>query len=302
MRACIKVPKTYCFYSAMLAIQKGKDDPLIIVSENGFKKAINLGGTVFFINIFKEKDKLYLTTTNNYMSKCTENELIKELKKLLGLDDPLFYNCSFFDDNLTKKLFFLPPVYGYLSIFESVVQTILGQLISAKVANLIRSKFVRAFGERFYHNDYECFLFPTPKIIANVSLEQIQTIGINRTKSQAIHSIGTAFHNDNLEEILKNKSNTKEIEELLMSFYGVGKWTSDWVSLRGLRKFEIIPTGDLIIKKSFSWYYNSQKILSSKEISSLCEKWHPYGGAVAYRIMGRYIKEKHSLIKKESLL
>jgi DNA-3-methyladenine glycosylase II len=274
----------------MKVIQKGENDPINLVRQNEFIRLLDLDGNNILIGVSKIEDKLKIRVLNNTICSETSAKLSILITRLFGLDDPLLHNRLDFEFSYNRPLNFLMTVHGYLSVFEAAVQTIIGQLISANVANSLREKFNRKFGNSIVYNKEKYFSFPSPSTLGKLSPEQIQEVGISKLKSQAIINFAKEFIKENLEESLTNIENPEEIRKILTNFYGIGRWTSDWISLRALRRFEVIPSGDLIIRKAFSWWFNKSSLLSSKEIDLLCQDWYPYGGALAYRIMYSYNK------------
>jgi DNA-3-methyladenine glycosylase II len=286
----LRIPNTYCFSEAMKAIQRGKNDPINLVRESELIRLINLDEKNILIGVSKTEDLLKIRIFNEILSSDISTELSIMITKLFGLDDPLLDNSSDFDFPYDQNLNSLVTVHGYLSVFEAAIQTIIGQLISANVANLLREKFIRKFGGYILYNNEKYFSFPTPSAIKCLSTEQIQEIGISKLKSKAILNIANEFTKNNLESVLTGIEDPKKIKEILTNLYGIGRWTSDWISLRALRRFAIVPSGDLIIRKAFSWHFNHSYLLSSNEVDSIAQSFYPYGGALAYRIMYAYIK------------
>lgn len=287
----LPMPETYCFSEAIKVIQRGKNDPLNLMKQGEFIRLINLDEKNILIGVSKAEGFLKIRILNEALSSDILIKLSIMIAKLFGLDDPLLDNSSDFNLPYDQNLNSLVTVHGYLSVFEAAIQTIVGQLISANVANLLREKFTRKFGGYIIYNNEKYFSFPTPSVLESLAIEQIQEIGISKIKGQAILNIANEFTKNNLESALTNLEDPKEVKEILTNLYGIGRWTSDWISLRALRKFEVVPSGDLIIRKAFSWYFNHQFLLSSNEVDRLARSFYPYGGALAYRIMYAYAKQ-----------
>lgn len=293
------IPKDYYFSEAMEVIQRGKNDPINLIKQGEFIRLINLYERNILIGVSRIEETLNIRILNEIITSDVSIQLSGIITRLFGLDDPLLGSSSDFGLPYDQNLNSLVTVHGYLSVFEAAIQTIIGQLISANVANLLRERFVRKFGGYIVYNDEKYFSFPTPLILGSLDIEQIQDIGISKIKSQAILNIANEFAKNNLEEVLTNLEDLKKVREILTNLYGIGKWTSDWISLRALRKFEVVPSGDLIIRKAFSWYFKHQFLLSSKEVDVIAQNFHPYGGSLAYRIMYAYIKSLRSRLESK---
>jgi len=71
----------------------------------------------------------------------------------------------------------------------------------------------------------------------------------------------------------------------LSTLPGVGRLTSEWVLLRGLRRFEIVPAGDLAVRKAVAWALRSPEALTEQQVRDATSGWSPYGGLIAYRLL-----------------
>jgi 3-methyladenine DNA glycosylase/8-oxoguanine DNA glycosylase len=57
------------------------------------------------------------------------------------------------------------------------------------------------------------------------------------------------------------------------------------VLLRGLRRFEIVPAGDLALRKSVTWSLGRKRLLTERQVRAAVRRWAPYAGLIAYRTL-----------------
>ncbi len=292
----LKLPKLFCLFDTLNVIQRGSIDPINIVNGVVITRLINLDGRNLLVRVYQEKEFLKIKIINDNLYTDQFKTLSLLITKWFGLDDPLFFKKINIDSKICPSLIYSTGVHGYLSLFEATVQTIIGQFISANVANSLRRNFILKFGEFIHYKGEKYYFFPLPRFIQNLSVDEIMATGVSKLKSKAIIQIANEFIQNNLEYRLVAMNNKEEIKDTLTTFCGIGRWTSDWISLRGLRNFDVVPSGDLIVRKAFSWWLGLREIIPSSQIDLICQKWSPYAGSVAYRIMYSYIKIQQKLI------
>ena len=143
---------------------------------------------------------------------------------------------------------------------------------------------VTRFGEHTETEDIIYHDFPTPKRLADSSLEAIRQCGVSWRKAEYIKTIAekTVNREFNL-EALRLLSN-EQVAEALKKFRGVGTWTAEMVLSAGLKRNATIPAGDLGIKRTFSRFYSDDKLLSEAEVRKIAENWGEFTKDIVYYI------------------
>ena len=150
--------------------------------------------------------------------------------------------------------------------FQSLIKYIIYQQLSTKSAFAIHSRFKKLFAsEKINPND----------IIA-IPNEKLKTIGLSKQKIEYINilakewsGIGKKFDDIDLLD-------DKNIGRQLMNVKGIGKWTVDMFLIFSLARPDVLPTGDLVIKKGYAKLYDMKKLPSEDEMIKVAEKWKPY--------------------------
>ena len=215
--------------------------------------------------------------------------MLSAINFTLGLDDPLLKNHCYnipYKEKLEKH--FGIPAIGYTCHFEALVQIILGQQVSVIVANKIRSKFTKKFGDVIKHKDKIYYAFPRPSKIINQSTTNLRMLGMSETKSKSIILLSKEFAEKNLSSDIQAANNIDSIRNRLIQMYGIGDWTIDWFLLRALRRFEIIPSTDIAVRKAFTWWANKKIVMTSTAVNNYAKKLNPFGGSLTYRILSAY--------------
>lgn len=179
---------------------------------------------------------------------------------------------------------------GYPTLFEALAQTIMGQQLHVRVANHHRAAFVRTFGVRHGYRGRPYWTFPDPARVAGSRAPDLRRTGLSRVKAGALLAIARSVADGRLcEERLARMPAGEAIEELC-ALPGVGRWTSEWVLLRALRRFEIVPAGDLTVRKAVSWALGTSELLPEARIRDATASWGPYRGLIADRLTSAYLR------------
>ncbi len=77
----------------------------------------------------------------------------------------------------------------------------------------------------------------------------------------------------------------EEIIEFLSSLRGIGRWSAEYVLLRGLGRVNIFPGDDIGAKNNLQRLFHMNKRPNYEEIKELTSQWHPYEGLVYFHLL-----------------
>jgi DNA-3-methyladenine glycosylase II len=270
------------FEKTIHSLRRGEQDPVNIIENNRWTRCFNVKDKPVVIETFKKKH----TIMNQLYGSATAPEVKNVISRCLGLDDPLWAT------NPGKKYKRLAAhwhvaVPGYASLFEAFVLTIFGQLVSVAVANHMRKNFMSTFGERHSFDGQTFLEFPRAEAIAHMSIDNLASLKITRMKARSIIELAQGFVEKDL-AVQIALADRKQLYALLNQYHGIGRWTIDWVALRELRQFDIIPSTDLAVRKAFSWWLETPEILAASDLDVIASDLYPLGGAIMYRVLSAY--------------
>jgi DNA-3-methyladenine glycosylase II len=176
-------------------------------------------------------------------------------------------------------------------VFESLVESIVEQQISIKIAHTIEQRLAKKFGEPLTIDDNIYFAYPTPQNIAGVSISEIQQVGLSMRKAEYIQGVAGLIVDGKLDlERLKNSENLEQIIAELDEIKGIGVWTAELTMLRGMQKLEAIPADDFGIRRVISKYYCSGKPVKTTEAREIAKTWGRWKGLAAYYLIIAEVK------------
>jgi DNA-3-methyladenine glycosylase II len=171
------------------------------------------------------------------------------------------------------------------TIFEAMVDAIVEQQISLKVANKLENKIIKRFGDALNLQDDVYFVYPTPRQLARVSIDEFRQCGLSYRKAEYIKEASTLIVEGKLNlENLKNYEDSDQIIHELDHVRGVGVWTAEFTMLKGMQRLEALPADDLGLRRVKSYYRNG-KVISSAEARRIAENWGCWKGLATYYLV-----------------
>jgi DNA-3-methyladenine glycosylase II len=73
--------------------------------------------------------------------------------------------------------------------------------------------------------------------------------------------------------------------ERLTSLRGVGRWTAEYVLLRGLGRLHVFPGDDVGGHNKLRHLFGIDTPLDYESVHRLVARWHPYAGVVYFHLL-----------------
>ena len=146
--------------------------------------------------------------------------------------------------------------------FKSLIKYIINQQLSIQSAKAIYTRFLDLFNNK-----------PTPTTLNVINDAILKDIGVSKQKINYIKEITKYFLNHNIDF---NSLTNKEVYDELIQIKGIGPWTIDMFLIFTLYRTDILPIGDLGIKKGFKILYNLDELPTDQFMIEKSKKWNPY--------------------------
>ena len=151
--------------------------------------------------------------------------------------------------------------------YGALVRTIVGQQLSTKAARSIYGRLAERFGGRA----------PTPaEILADDPEELRAAAGLSRAKVGFLRSLAEHVISGELElERLDDLPDT-EVTAELTAVKGLGPWSADMFLMFHLGRPDILPIGDLGIRRAVELAYKLPGLPDPAELTRIAEPWRPH--------------------------
>jgi DNA-3-methyladenine glycosylase II len=151
--------------------------------------------------------------------------------------------------------------------YGALVRTITGQQLSVLAARAIYGRLTDRFGGRP----------PTPQeILADDPEELRAAAGLSRAKVGFLRSLAEHVLSGELELERLDSLSDEEASAELTAVKGIGQWSADMFLMFHLDRPDILPVGDLGIRRAIERAYGLAELPAPEEMERIAEPWRPY--------------------------
>ena len=117
---------------------------------------------------------------------------------------------------------------------------------------------------------------PTPQQIIDTNPDDLRAAGLSRAKaaylrSLAEHIVDGELPVDDLAELTDD-----QVYETLTAVKGLGRWTVDMFLIFHLGRPDVLPVGDLGIRRAVQIQYGLEDLPNPAELERIAEPWRPH--------------------------
>jgi DNA-3-methyladenine glycosylase II len=193
------------------------------------------------------------------------------------LDAPLeaFYKRArkhpFFQP-LLKTLYGVKPLRTP-TLYEMAVIAITEQQISYPVAVKMRSRLIEALGQKMIFAGRTYRAFPTAQTIAECQVNDLRALSFSGRKAEYLINLSrqVADGSFNLEG-LRDRPN-EEVITVLTSLRGLGRWSAEYLLIRGLGRSDVFGADDLGVQRLVGTYLGPGYRVTVKECRKILDEW-----------------------------
>ena len=161
--------------------------------------------------------------------------------------------------------------------YGALLRSIVGQQLSTKAALSIFNRLTDRFGGRT----------PTPnEVLADDPEELRAAAGLSRAKVSFLRSLAEHVLDGSLELERLDALPDEEVIAELVAVRGLGIWSAHMFLMFHLRRPDVLPVGDLGIRRAIKDRYGLDGLPSPVEMERIAEPWRPYR-TIACRFLWR---------------
>ena len=150
--------------------------------------------------------------------------------------------------------------------FHTLVWAIINQQLSVKAAQTIETRILQRLGTDLLE----------PGHFHRIQERSLRKCGLSGAKIRYIREIGRRVRSGELDLDRLNQLDDEQVSELLMELPGIGRWTADMLLMFSLGRLDVLPIGDLALRKSIKAHYRLPDDAGQERYMEIAENWRPY--------------------------
>jgi DNA-3-methyladenine glycosylase II len=176
-----------------------------------------------------------------------------------------------------------PPRFA--TVFEGLVNGFACQQLSLVVGLELLNRLAALCGVKRRIGESTHYAFPAARDVARVAPEDCHAIGFSRQKVRALLTLARGIDRGDIDvEGLAHEDHDIAVAQLL-ELRGVGRWTAEYVSLRGLGRLHVFPGDDVGAQKNLARWMGLPGPLDYDGVNRVVGKWQPYAGMVYFHLL-----------------
>jgi DNA-3-methyladenine glycosylase II len=183
-----------------------------------------------------------------------------------------------------------PPRFP--TVFESLLNAFACQQLSLALGVLLLNRLAENYGVAVEQSGGRIYAFPRPEDLSTQQLEALGKLGFSRQKARAIIELSLAVRERrlNLENFADLEGDTLLNE--LHALRGVGRWSAEYVSLRGLGRLHVFPGDDVGAQNKLQRYLGLRKAPNYETVRRQLAQWGDYSGMIYFHLLLHGLAEK----------
>jgi DNA-3-methyladenine glycosylase II len=189
-----------------------------------------------------------------------------------------------------------PPRFP--SLFEAFLNVFACQQITLDVGILLLNRLTETYGIKFDDGQIVCSAFPRPEEVATASVESLRALGLSHQKARDMTELAAALVHAQRDFLPLEGMSNEEVSTSISPIRGVGRWTAEYVLLRGLGRLETFPGDDVGAQKNLQQLLHLAEKPAYETIKAITAPWQPYAGLVYFHLLLDTLEKKGVLLKR----
>ena len=157
--------------------------------------------------------------------------------------------------------------------FSALVRSIIHQQVSGAAAETIHARFVGLFPKG---------KFPTPEMVRAMPLGKMRAAGLSGQKASYIKDLAEKFCDGTIRHRALRRMQSDEIIEHLTQVKGIGVWTVHMFLIFTLNRPDVLPTGDLGIRKGFQILFKLKTLPDHSQMERRAVPWRAHASTASW--------------------
>jgi DNA-3-methyladenine glycosylase II len=210
--------------------------------------------------------------------------------RILGVDIELrdFYRVASADPALAamaERLRGMKPV-RFPTNFEAFTNAVACQLLSLTAGMHIVNRVAAKYGRACETDGGAITSFAEPQALLDADIEELRALGLSRSKARYLVGLAALAADPHDRDFAAIEALDDEAAVIaLRKLSGVGRWTAEYVLLRGFGRFNIFPGDDVGGVNRLREWLGIRRAMDYDAVRRRVARWHPWGGFVYFHLL-----------------
>ena len=237
----------------------------------------------------QDDPELNIEAASSGLSPEDESTIVAIVERMLGTRQDLleFYRLASEDAQLSQLAQryrgLKPPRFP--TLFEAVINGIASQQITLTLGIILLNRLATNFGRSVRAESSSVYAFPRPEDLAGLKPQDIRRLGLSYNKASAIIELARMITEKHLDLEDLESLDDKTVLSRLCQLKGVGRWTAEYVMLRGLGRIHLFPGDDVGARKNLQRWLKLKEPMGYEDVRCILSRWKPYAGFLYFHLL-----------------
>ena len=275
------------------AIRRRPENVMDCWDGNSYRRVLAVGGNAVKVTVTqsggKTTPRLRIAAMGTAPGTSNRLTIVAAVDRLLGISIDLkpFYRFVASQPRLRPLVArfrgLKPPRFP--TVFEALVNGVACQQLSLAVGITLLNRLSAACGLSYRNPDGVQYAFPRPVDLAGMSLRDLRPLGFSRNKSRALIELASGVAEKDLDLESFESLEDSDVLARLLELRGVGRWTAEYVLLRGLGRTNLFPGDDVGARNNLATWLHLRKPLDYDRVGRVVGAWKPFAGLIYFHLL-----------------
>src|SRR4029078_240483 len=117
---------------------------------------------------------------------------------------------------------------------------------------------------------------PTPKQVIEAEPQDLRDAGLSWSKVAYFRDLAERIDDGELDVSSLDQLDDEQVIEELTDVKGIGRWTAEMFLIFSLGRSDVMPVGDLGIRRGAQLAYGMDELPEPDELERMAEPWRPH--------------------------
>jgi DNA-3-methyladenine glycosylase II len=263
-----------------------------------YRRVLALRGTAVEIAVVQVGSRIRVEAqADGRLPRDARARVVAMLERVLGLRTDLapFYRFAQRDARLRpladRFRGFKPPRFP--SVFEALLNAFACQQLSITVGLELLNRLSERYGAG--SADGRPHGFPEAAAMAPARIGSLRRLGFSRAKSRGMIELARAVADGRLDLDGLAELDDDDARTALLALRGVGRWSAEYVLLRGLGRLHVFPGDDVGARKALGQWLGSRTLSGYDAVERALSPWKRWAGLIYFHLLLRGLADRDQL-------